>query len=176
MKARHLPLLLLLVGSPVMAEQTCDDQSYPLSAPDERYVDNGDGTVTDPKVKMMWMRCSLGQEWTGTGCAGTAGQYTWQGAQDAAKELDEKGGYAGNSDWRVPHIPELAMITERQCENPRVNLKQFPDTPSGYYWTATGRRGPGMEALAYRLSFGQEGAGFVEKTQTHFVRLMRNVK
>jgi len=176
MKARCLPLLLLLVGSPVMAEQTCDTRSYPLSAPDARYIDNGDGTLTDTKVNMMWMRCSLGQNWTGTSCAGTPSAYTWQSAQDAAKELDEKGGFAGHADWRVPHIPELAMITERQCESPRINLKQFPNTPSVFYWTATTRRGAGLEAQAYELSFGPEGAKYAEKTEANLVRLMRKAQ
>ncbi|MGC2460716.1 MAG: DUF1566 domain-containing protein, partial [Steroidobacteraceae bacterium] len=80
-------------------------------------------------------------------------------AQDAASALNAAGGYARHADWRMPHIPELAKIVEHQCANRRVNLTLFPDTPATYFWTATGRRGPGKEGEAYRLSFGPEGAG-----------------
>ncbi|MGA2862239.1 MAG: DUF1566 domain-containing protein [Steroidobacteraceae bacterium] len=109
--------------------------------------------MTDTQSGMMWMRCALGQRWTGSSrCTG---------------------GYAKHADWRMPHIPELAMIVERQCANPRVNLTLFPDTPATYFWTATGRRGPGKEGEAYRLSFGPEGAGPERKDGLHYARLVR---
>lgn len=37
---------------------------------DGRYRDNRDGTVTDIKTKLQWMRCSVGQSWNGQSCAG----------------------------------------------------------------------------------------------------------
>jgi hypothetical protein len=101
---------------------------------------------------------------------------TWRSAQQAASDLNAAGGYANHADWRMPHIPELAMIVERQCADPRVNLTLFPDTPATYFWTATGRRGPGQEGQAYRLSFGPEGAGPDQKDNLHFARLVRSNK
>jgi hypothetical protein len=84
--------------------------------------------------------------WTGSSrCSGKPRAFTWKSAQDAASALNAAGGYANHADWRMPHIPELAMIVERQCANPRVNLTLFPDTPATCFWTATGRRGPGKE-------------------------------
>jgi hypothetical protein len=180
MKTRLFLFLLLLgsspVWSPAWAEQTCDTQSYPMSAPVERFKDNGDGTLTDIQSKLTWMRCSLGQVWTGTTCTGTPSSHTWQSAQDAANKLDHEGGYANHLDWRVPHIPELATIAERQCANPRINLTLFPATPAVYFWTATTRRGPGMDAFAYVISFGAEGAKYKSKEEKLNVRLVSGGK
>jgi hypothetical protein len=142
----------------------------------ERYTDNGDGTLTDKQSGLMWMRCALGQSWTGTTCRGSPSTYSWQSAQAAASSLNQAGGYASHADWRMPHIPELAMIVERQCANPRINLTLFPATPSSYFWTATGRRGKGMDAEGYLLSFGAEGAGHEQKDDLHYARLVRAVK
>lgn len=172
MKTRLILFLLLLSSPPVWAEQICDTSSYPMSAPVERFKDNGDGTLTDTQSKLTWMRCSLGQVWTGVTCTGAPTSFTWQDAQDAASKLDHDGGFAGHVDWRVPHIPELATIAERQCSNPRINLTLFPATPAVYYWTATTRRGPGMDALAYIISFGAEGAKYKSKNEVLDVRLV----
>jgi Protein of unknown function (DUF1566) len=172
MKARYIFYFLLAGSAPVLAEQTCDTSVYPLSAPVERFMDNGDGTLYDIQPDLTWMRCSLGQVWTGKTCTGTPATYTWKSAQDAANKLNREGGFANRVDWRVPQIPELATIAERQCSNPRINLTLFPNTPATFFWTATTRRGKGMEAFGYVLSFGPEGAGYKKKKQRFDVRLV----
>lgn len=176
MKTIAYAMMLVLGSAPAIASQSCDTHSYPMSTPTERFTDNGDGTVTDTQSGLMWMRCTLGQRWTGTSCSGEPNGLTWQAAQEAAHRLNTQGGYASHADWRMPHIPELAMIVERQCANPRVNLVLFPQTPATYFWTATGRRGPGQDGQAYRLSFGPEGAGPNNKDELHFARLVRASK
>jgi hypothetical protein len=170
-------LLAMGIGClPALAAQTCDTQSYPMSTPSARFTDNGDGTLTDTQSGLMWMRCALGQRWTGSACSGDPDALSWKGAQEAAQSLNAQGGYATHADWRMPHIPELAMIVERQCANPRVNLDLFPGTPASYFWTATGRRGAGLDAEAYRLSFGPEGAGPDRKDDRLYARLVRLAK
>ena len=169
-----LGLLLVVLGStPVMAQQVCDTSIYPLSAPSGRFIDNGNGTVTDTATHMMWMRCSIGQSWTGSTCAGAATPMTWQAAMDAAGALNKQGGYAGHIDWRIPRIPELAAIAERQCANPRTNITIFPNTAAVFYWTASNRHGNGNENQAFMLSFGPEGTGGAVKTEKHLARLIR---
>lgn len=172
--ASHYCLVLILGSASVWANQSCDTHSYPMSTPTERFTDNRDGTLTDQQSGLTWMRCSLGQQWNGSNCQGEPNVYTWQAAQAAAAQLNQTGGFASHSDWRMPHIPELAMIVERQCDNPRINLTLFPNTPATYFWTATGRRGKGMEAEGYLLSFGPEGAGHMGKDGLHFARLVRS--
>jgi hypothetical protein len=155
------------------AGQACDP-SYSFSMATERFADNGDGTLTDTQSGLTWMRCALGQSWTGATCSGRPDTFTWHSAQTAAEGLDGRGGYAGRRNWRVPQIPELAMIVERQCADPRTNLALFPATPAGFFWSATVRQGPGMDAEAYALSFGPEGARHHDKEDRHYVRLVRD--
>ena len=153
---------------------TCNTDSRPMSTPNERFKDNGNGTLTDIQSGLTWMRCSLGQTWNDNTCMGEPRGYSWQGAQDEALKLNKSGGYGSYSDWRVPHMPELAGIIERQCTDPRINLSLFPATPPQFFWSAT----PGQNARpgAYMLSFGPEGSGTDDKEQPHFVRLVRNSK
>ncbi len=173
MKKRHVLFLLVLGSSLAMAEQTCDSHTYPMSMHADQYHDNGDGTVTDNQSKLTWMRCSLGQTWTGTTCTGTPTTHSLPVALAEACKLNEQGGYAGRSDWRVPQIPELAMIVERQCNNPRTNQALFPETPASYFWTATSPADPGN---GYVLSFGIEGAKYTGREETLNVRLVSGGK
>ncbi len=165
--------VITLAAAPVRAEQLCDTKTYPLSTPTSRFADHGDGTVTDTQSGITWMRCAIGQSWTGKACDGQPTALSWQGAQDVAASLDQHNGYAGHTDWRMPRIPELAMIAERQCADPRINLEIFPGTPADIFWTASQRRGAGNEGQAYYLSFGKEGTGGADKAALHFARLMR---
>jgi hypothetical protein len=172
---RAVFLLIMIQGgilAPAFAEQTCDTSRYPLSAPTERFSDNGDGTVTDDAAQLMWMRCSAGQTWSDETCVGEAVAYDWQGAQDLAAATNASGSHFFN-DWRVPSLRDLAMIAERQCENPRINLGIFPNTPARLYWTNSVRPGEEDDDYAYALSFGPEGVQHVTKGERHAVRLVR---
>jgi hypothetical protein len=157
----------------VAAGQSCDVGTYPLSTPTERFTDNGDGTVTDHGSNLMWMLCAVGQTWTKATCNGAATALTWQGALDAAQAINKRGNLFFN-DWRLPQVPELAGIAERQCKNPRINLTVFPGTPSAAFWTATSRPSATVEAFAFVLGFGADGIKYVSKEETHDVRLVRN--
>lgn len=173
----RLFLLLLSFGvmpfcSIVWAKQTCE-KSFPMSAPVKRFIDNGDGTLTDVEPDLTWMRCSLGQTWTGSTCTGSPVTYSLKAAQNAANKLNHEGGYANHHDWRVPQIRELASIVERQCFNPRINLALFPATPAAYFWTATMRpHAPKDDPYAYAISFGTEGPMHINKNMKHYVRLV----
>nr|MBJ6958372.1 DUF1566 domain-containing protein [Vibrio cholerae] len=59
---------------------------------DGRYRDNGNGTITDSKTNLTWMRCSLGQQWTGSTCAGVAMEMNWNDALRTAMSFS----YAGH--------------------------------------------------------------------------------
>lgn len=152
--------------------QSCDTSTYPLSSPTSRFEDHGDGTVTDRQAKLMWMHCSLGQSWENGRCTGLAARMNWLAAQAAAKALNKDGKYFFG-DWRLPLLPELATIAERQCKNPRINLQVFPDTPSDAYWSATSREPVPTEPSAFTLSFGPDGVKYANKEEPHDVRLVR---
>jgi hypothetical protein len=166
-------LMSLASDATATPPQVCDTSHYPLSTPTAQFEDHADGTVTDRRSNLMWLRCSAGQEWTGGTCTGTATPATWLEAEDMAKAVNA-GGKHFFSDWRLPQIHELAMIAERQCENPRINLTLFPETPSAAFWSATSRPAADAQSSAFVLSFGPEGIAYANKETRHYVRLVRS--
>lgn len=154
----------------VEAQQACD--SGVVSLPSARFQDNGDGTVTDRESKLMWMRCSSGQQWTGNRCSSTPTDYAWADAQRHADHVSRDGAAFFN-DWRVPSLRELATITDRGCQNPRTNVSVFPGTPAAPYWSSTPRPGESAGDRALALSFGIEGVVLARKDERFHVRLVR---
>ncbi len=175
--ARRPPAFLvvvLLAGAcawqRVEAQQACDSSASSL--PSARFQDNGDGTVTDVESKLMWMRCSSGQQWSGNRCTSTAADYGWADAQRHADQVSREGAAFFN-DWRVPSLRELATITDRGCKNPRTNVSVFPGTPAAAYWSSTPRPGETAGERALGLSFGAEGVVLARKDERLHVRLVR---
>ncbi len=88
-----LILLLGLQGSIAMAQATCP------SAPG-RFAPTGD-QVLDRYTGLVWQRCSQGQTWSGSDCAGTATTHTLEQAMIVAGQavpgagLDATATYAG---------------------------------------------------------------------------------
>lgn len=136
---------LILAASPIQAEQVCDAQTPATTS--GRFIDNGDGTISDIGTELIWMRCHLGLEWNDTSKSCTQSPVilpllTWQTALQATQDLNTQSGtYAsvpnyGYTDWRVPNIKELASLIELQCALPATDVTVFPDTGSAY-WTSS---------------------------------------
>lgn len=156
-------------------------------------------TVKDPLTGLEWMRCSLGQTWTGKTCSGTAKKYYWGRAKQQASDTT----YAGNSDWRLPTIDELHSIVycssgQRQpvertasgetvvrndewlngkCEGsykrPTIQTRLFPNTPKVSYWPESRAHGGDSSWFVY---FGL-GRGYVDTkglNSDYHVRLVRS--
>jgi len=113
----------LLVYSLNVFSQTCNNAITPTS-PTSRFILSNNGTATDLKTGLTWMRCSLGQSWTGSQCTGMVTGFNWQEALDMAESYT----FADKSDWRLPNVKELASIIEKSCQNPAINEGVFPDT------------------------------------------------
>lgn len=103
------------------------------STPSDQYVDLGDGTVEDTETGLVWVRCSLGQEWENGDCIGEDEEMTWLEALDRAENLS----YGGHDDWRLPNIKELSTIVEYSCSFPAINEEIFPNTQSEYIWSSS---------------------------------------
>ncbi len=153
-------------------EQHCDSAIQPASTPSARFTDHGDGTVTDNgPAQLMWMRCAAGQQWRSGTCEGAATLHSWAAAQDLAGRLNGSGELFFN-DWRLPSLRELAMVSERQCRQPRINLELFPATPSVTFWTSTSSARQPEDA--YVLDFGPAGVVQAARSAQHAVRLVRS--
>jgi len=158
---------------PAVAEQKCSAESIAVSLPTDAFLDQGDGTVLDQRSKLIWMRCAAGQTWRNGQCDGQAQQYSWESAQAVASEVNRQGAFFYN-DWRVPSLRDLAMITERQCQNPRTNLTVFPGTPADFFWTSSALRDAFKGDQFYALDFGSQGVQLRRPHEAFYVRLVRN--
>jgi hypothetical protein len=171
-------VVALLLGGHAAAQQACDTKQFPPSSPTARFEDNADGTVTDTASKLMWLRCSDGQQWANGNCAGLPASHSWQSAEKRAAEVNRLGIFFFN-DWRLPQLRELATITERQCKNPRVNLAVFPQTPPAHYWTASSRANQipqNPDGFAFAVAFDVDGMRYADKQDALHVRLVRNAR
>ncbi|MBV5309358.1 DUF1566 domain-containing protein [Chromatium okenii] len=162
-----------------------------------RYWDNNDGTVTDVKTGLQWMRFSLGQEWKSGTCVGDAKKHNWKEAKKAAKIFNKNGlfnkngGYAGYRDWRLPTIDELKSLvycssgkpktwndTGEPCEGddakPTIDSGAFPNTPSSWFWSIS----PYANSSDYAcdVSFVNGYAGSNYRGSALLVRLVRGGK
>ncbi len=132
------------------------------------YTDNGDGTATDPTTGLTWMRCSVGQTWTGNTCSSTASTSTW--AQ--ANALTGTVSFAGQSDWRLPSIRELQTIVDRPSDGSVIDTVIFPNTTMSDFWTSTSFAGsPGL-AWYVHFSYGSAYPSG-DKSIANQVRLVR---
>lgn len=142
MKIKSWTIAILALGLALATDtalaQSCTSSTAD-STPDSRYQMNANGTVVDLQTGLMWMRCAMGQTWDvqQSTCSGEATAYSWQNALQAVQTLDQGSGFAGFSDWRLPNVRELASLARFHCTDPAINLKAFPQTPSGSFWTST---------------------------------------
>jgi hypothetical protein len=167
MKCIFITLTLLAAALLSTMPASADCTAVPATTPDSRFSDNGDGTVTDIKTGLVWKRCSEGQVWDGTTCAGTESNYTWQTALQAGVAS----AFAGKSDWRLPNIKELGSIVERQCFDPAINAIVFPNTPSSSFWSGSPCAGASNDAWLVDFVGGNDFNAY--KSYFSYVRLVR---
>jgi len=115
----------------------------PLPGP--RFVDNGDGTVTDSATGLEWE-----QKVGGTACRhGAERQMDWRSAMgDWLSEVngfipnpqrpESQAGLGGHTDWRVPTLAELRGILDPfPCEAGCFSPTLGPSIVNCHYWTST---------------------------------------
>lgn len=164
-----LLLGLAVLVSGLVNAQGCKHVSA-RTAPDSRYIDNGDGTVRDLQVGLVWQKCSVGQ--SGEDCAkGTARTFKWDDAIQQGKRVNDSGGFAGHADWRVPKLKELKSLVEVGCWSPSINLTLFPNTPDAEYWTSSSYTG--FNNNAWYVSFISGKSQYNHSKLKYSVRLVR---
>jgi hypothetical protein len=127
------------------------------------YTISPDGTeVTDGKTGLIWRRCSEGQTWNGSTCAGTALTLTHEQALAHAQT---------QTGWRLPNVKELASIADRSRYSPAIDTVVFPDTASTWYWTSTPYAGSAISAWGVFFGTGHVSDGY--RSENAQVRLVQ---
>lgn len=107
--------------------------------PNPRFVDNGDGTITDKLTSLVWMQH-----------ASCWGRLRYVDARRKVEVLNRPGssetcgGYTGGrSDWRIPNAREMLSLIDISATNrkPQGAEAGITGVTSSYYWTSTTRSG-----------------------------------
>ena len=104
----------------------------------ERFVSNGDGTVTDTKTGLMWAAKDNGIHinWT-----------------DASSYCQNYSG-GGHTDWRMPTLAELKTLYDPLIANDRgYHITTSVNTTAESCWASETR---GNEAARFNFTYGQE--------------------
>lgn len=158
---------------------------------DGRYHDNGDGTVTDVETGLQWMRAALGQQWDFEGITGAPRKYDWSEAIIAVKRFNQRGGYSGCMDWRIPTIEELKTLiycstgqpktwndTGHCCKGehdmPTLSNAVFGNKTGGWCWSMSAD--PDDAENQWMVDFTSGYMGKYAQSLTAHVRLVRNTQ
>ena len=156
----------MLVNSSANPDYLLEDWS------NDRYIDNGDGTVNDTYTQLTWMRCSLGQDWDSDSqsCDGTMEDSAWSAALNQAAKSE----YASHDDWRLPNIKELASLVDHTSSSLAINSSVFPNMDGGSnFWSAT----PDIyySDYSWTINFAEATVEHqYQRTSEYYVRLVRS--
>jgi len=136
-----------------------EDHDYQPSATQMSYTDNGDGTTTDNRTGLMWLKDANNYNGGGT--------QTWEGALVGVSTFT----YATYDDWRLPNVKELDSIVKFEGVAPFIDTTYFLNTVSGDYWTSTTYVPTTTHAMI--VNFGSGRVVDNGKTGAYYVRPVR---
>lgn len=143
-----------------------DDSSGKLIGHRREFIDHGDGTVTDTRTGLMWMRCSLGQAWNGSTCVGFPDYIRMNDRSRVPSK------YAGHDDWRLPSLEELKGLVLPSHSSPAIDTTVFPNTGKNVYWTST-TDGARVDDL-WQIDFTKGKTYCQEIMASAYIRLVRD--
>ena len=129
-----------------------------VRSPTQRFIDNGDGTITDITTGLMWSKENVG------------GKCNWEESDKACREL----GLAGHKDWRMPTRWELLTLVDDTRSSPAIDTSFFTNTENDWYWTST--LCAWAPSCAWVVSFGSGSANVNHRSNLAFVRAVRSAR
>jgi hypothetical protein len=134
-----------------------------------RYIDNGDGTVTDTRTELIWLKN-----------ANCFGRQNWQTAMQSAARL--KSGQCGLRDgssagmWHLPTVDELKAMLDKRYTKPVFSNAAgtaqwqegdaFSGVQSNVYWSCT--EYAHNRGYAWRVNFTNGYVATYDKTTTYY--------
>ena len=137
----------------------------------ERFIDNGDGTITDLETKLMWKQTDSFQD--------TSKWVNWYRAMEYLQELGiEK--FASYDDWRMPNLEEAETLYD---ENHAIRDMDRMDifissafSPGGGFTTWTSNELPHATAAIFYYRYGHANSNHKEDITKDSVRAVRDVE
>ena len=129
--------------------------------------------VRDLTMGIEWLRCSVGQRWsehTQT-CLGEMIPLDFDLIDQAITQADEQLG----GGWRLPTEDELTALICTYCGMPMIDVKTFPNTLAGSYWTNDSNSMSSRHQISVNFRTGYSYARFM-RSQPLAVRLVRDYK
>jgi hypothetical protein len=118
------------------------EQRTGAAIPTPRFLDNGNGTVTDKVTGLIWLK--------NASCA-TVSPNGWAAALTSVAALANgacglsDGSKAG--DWRLPNLNEVKSIIDKSKVNPALQLgNPFDNVTNSWYWTSSTYAGRSIDA------------------------------
>uniref|UniRef100_A0A6M3KG77 Lcl C-terminal domain-containing protein n=1 Tax=viral metagenome TaxID=1070528 RepID=A0A6M3KG77_9ZZZZ len=128
---------------------------------EKKFVDNGNGTITDTSTGLMWQKFSDLRD----------GKYAWkwQEAIDYCEALNIAE-YAGHKDWRLPTRRELVSLVDDERWDPAIDpvFQCF----SSYYWSSTPYANYTDYAWYVNFCYGVD-SDYGSKSSSYYVRAVR---
>ena len=116
------------------------------------FTDNGNGTVAHVLTGLTWQQTYSSGGWVG------------------AKQYCDALTLAGSSAWRLPTRTELLSLVDFAQEDPAIDSKIFPETPSDSFWSASRLSSGGYH---WFVSFDSGEASFYPESAIRRVRCVR---
>jgi hypothetical protein len=145
----------------------------------DRFVDNGDGTVTDGLTALQWE-----QKTDDATVHDKDNAYTWTAGFSTAANgtaftsflaTINSGCFAGQCDWRLPTVAELQTILSEPypcTTSPCIDQVKFGPTAANGYWSATTYAS--VPTYAFFVGFGNGYVdGFLKNHSAVYVRAVR---
>ena len=129
-------MFALAPGGSAVAASPEDSPDNPVQDPEiiffgeKRFVDNGDGTVTDLKTGLMWLQDANFPKQS----------LPIQVAKKYLVKLN-RGEYEnrGYTDWRLPSVKEFQALVDKSRSSPALSVGHpFLHVQNGYYWSSSG--------------------------------------
>lgn len=165
-------------GLPVTGQTTSyrpgDDGDIQAGIPNAgRFIDNGDGTITDTATNLMWRKWAYGRNQS-TGAGGSS-PIDWNAAIDLMGDS-----HAGYSDWRLPNFLELLSIMNFQnsLNNNMFYNSVFPPEDRDFWSSTTAANN---NNYAFCVGYRYVGTGgtspliLISKSIARGVRLVRPI-
>ncbi len=122
----------------------------------DRWVDNGDGTITDRNTGLMWQKVH-------------ASSVNWKDALSHCENMN----LAGYPDWRLPNREELRSVVDYSKYDPAIDTDFFPGTESSGYWSSTTCVSKTPRAWLIDFSDGKDDGSSGDKSGGFHVRAVR---